>query len=201
MKKHICLFLVFAALLSGCEKADPFDPAEYTFPPEDVREMEWALDEAGLDDYKAEDARMTTNRVPDDIAVMRLTKAGGKTVVMLNMLLYGGVERQGNISFGYNQQPGEEEQLNAFVEEDYPLFWKLAGIAFEAPEETEKLSQSCAGHFTTPPEGQLPEWKWSGSEGEVYCNVYYFFHPGFELWLPSQIELYNEAAYKALPKQ
>ena len=201
MKKHICLFLVFAALLSGCEKADPFDPAEYTFPPEDVREMEWALDEAGLDDYKAEDARMTTHRVPDDIAVMRLTKAGGKTVVMLNMLLYGGVERQGNISFGYNQQPGEEEQLNAFVEEDYPLFWKLAGIAFEAPEETEKLSQSCAGYFTTPPEGQLPEWKWSGSEGKVYCNVYYFFHPGFELWLPSQIELYNEAAYKALPKQ
>ena len=53
MKKHICLFLVFAALLSGCEKADPFDPAEYTFPPEDVREMEWALDEAGLDAYKA----------------------------------------------------------------------------------------------------------------------------------------------------
>lgn len=201
MKKHICLFLVFAALLSGCEKADPFDPAEYTFPPEDVREMEWTLDEAGLDAYKAEDARMTTNRVPDDIAVMRLTKAGGKTVVMLNMLLYGGVERQGNISFGYNQQPGEEEQLNAFVEEDYPLFWKLAGIAFEAPEETEKLSQSCAGYFTTPPEGQLPEWKWSGSEGKVYCNVYYFFHPGFELWLPSQIELYNEAAYKALPKQ
>ena len=201
MKKHICLFLVFAALLSGCEKADPFDPADYTFPPEDVREMEWALDEAGLDDYKAEDARMTTNRVPDDIAVMRLTKAGGKTVVMLNMLLYGGVERQGSISFGYNQQPGEEGQLNAFVEEDYPLFWKLAGIAFEAPEETEKLSQSCAGYFTTPPEGQLPEWKWSGSEGKVYCNVYYFFHPGFELWLPSQIELYNEAAYKALPKQ
>ena len=201
MKKHICLFLVFAALLSGCEKADPFDPAEYTFPPEDVREMEWALDEAGLDDYKAEDARMTIHRVPDDIAVMRLTKAGGKTVVMLNMLLYGGVERQGNISFGYNQQPGEEGQLNAFVEEDYPLFWKLAGIAFEAPEETEKLSQSCAGYFTTPPEGQLPEWKWSGSEGKVYCNVYYFFHPGFELWLPSQIELYNEAAYKALPKQ
>ena len=201
MKKHICLFLVFAALLSGCEKADPFDPAEYTFPPEDVREMEWALDEAGLDDYKAEDARMTTHRVPDDIAVMRLTKAGGKTVVMLNMLLYGGVERQGSISFGYNQQPGEEEQLNAFVEEDYPLFWKLAGIAFEAPEETEKLSQSCAGYFTTPPEGQLPEWKWSGGEGKVYCNVYYFFHPGFELWLPSQIELYNEAAYKALPKQ
>ena len=201
MKKHICLFLVFAALLSGCEKADPFDPAEYTFPPEDVREMEWALDEAGLDAYKAEDARMTTNRVPDDIAVMRLTKAGGKTVVILNMLLRGGVERQGNISFGYNQQPGEEEQLNAFVEEDYPLFWKLAGIAFEAPEETEKLSQSCAGYFTTPPEGQLPEWKWSGSEGEVYCNVYYFFHPGFGLWLPSQIELYNEAAYKALPKQ
>lgn len=201
MKKHICLFLVFAALLSGCEKADPFDPAEYTFPPEDVREMEWALDEAGLDAYKAEDARMTTHRVPDDIAVMRLTKAGGKTVVMLNMLLYGGVERQGSISFGYNQQPGDEEQLNAFVEEDYPLFWKLAGIAFEAPEETEKLSQSCAGYFTTPPEGQLPEWKWSGSEGEVYCNVYYFFHPGFELWLPSQIKLYNEAAYKALPKQ
>ena len=201
MKKHICLFLVFAALLSGCEKADPFDPAEYTFPPEDVREMEWALDEAGLDDYKAENARMTTHRVPDDIAVMRLTKAGGKTVVMLNMLLYGGVERQGNISFGYNQQPGEEEQLNAFVEEDYPLFWKLAGIAFEAPEETEKLRQGCAEYFTTPPEGQLPEWKWSGSEGKVYCNVYYFFHPGFELWLPSQIELYNEAAYKALPKQ
>ena len=201
MKKHICLFLVFAVLLSGCEKADPFDPAEYTFPPEDVREMEWALDEAGLDDYKAEDARMTTHRVPDDIAVMRLTKAGGKTVVMLNMLLYGGVERQGNISFGYNQQPGDEEQLNAFVEEDYPLFWKLAGIAFEAPEETEKLSQSCAGYFMTPPEGQLPEWKWSGSEGEVYCNVYYYFHPGFELWLPSQIELYKEAAYKALPKQ
>lgn len=200
MKKHICLFLVFAALLSGCEKADPFDPAEYTFPPEDVREMEWALDEAGLDDYKAEDARMTTHRVPDDIAVMRLTKAGGKTVVILNMLLRGGVERQGSISFGYNQQPGEEGQLNAFVEEDYPLFWKLAGIAFEAPEETEKLSQSCAGYFTTPPEGQLPEWKWSGSEGEVYCNVYYFF-PGFGLWLPSQIELYNEAAYKALPKQ
>ena len=201
MKKHICLFLVFAALLSGCEKADPFDPAEYTFPPEDVREMEWALDEAGLDDYKAEDARMTTHRVPDDIAVMRLTKAGGKTVVILNMLLRGGVERQGSISFGYNQQPGDEEQLNAFVEEDYPLFWKLAGIAFEAPEETEKLSQSCSGYFTTPPEGQLPEWKWSGSEGKVYCNVYYFFHPGFELWLPSQIELYNEAAYKALPKQ
>lgn len=201
MKKHICLFLVFAVLLSGCEKADPFDPAEYTFPPEDVREMEWALDEAGLDDYKAEDARMTTHRVPDDIAVMRLTKAGGKTVVILNMLLRGGVERQGNISFGYNQQPGDEEQLNAFVEEDYPLFWKLAGIAFEAPEETEKLSQSCAGYFMTPPEGQLPEWKWSGSEGEVYCNVYYYFHPGFELWLPSQIELYKEAAYKALPKQ
>lgn len=201
MKKHICLFLVFAALLSGCEKADPFDPAEYTFPPEDVQEMEWALDEAGLDDYKAENARMTTHRVPDDIAVMRLTKAGGKTVVILNMLLYGGVERQGSISFGYNQQPGDEEQLSAFVEEDYPLFWQLAGIAFEAPDETEKLRQGCAEYFTTPPEGQLPEWKWSGSEGEVYCNVYYYFHPGFELWLPSQIELYKEAAYKALPKQ
>ena len=65
----------------------------------------------------------------------------------------------------------------------------------------EKLRQGCAEYFTTPPEGQLPEWKWSGSEGEGYCNVYYFFHPGFGLWLPSQIELYNEAAYKALPKQ
>ena len=118
MKKHICLFLVFAALLSGCEKADLFDPAEYTFPPEDVREMEWALDEAWLDDYKAEYARMTTHRVPDDIAVMRLTKAGGKTVVILNMLLRGGVERQGSISFGYNQQPGEGGQLSAFGEAD-----------------------------------------------------------------------------------
>lgn len=68
--------------------------------------MEWALDEAGLDGYKAEDAAMTTDKVPDDIAIMRLTKKGCETVVMVNMLLFGGVERQCGISFGYKQNRG-----------------------------------------------------------------------------------------------
>ena len=133
MKRLISALILPLLLLTACKSAEKFDPSDYTFPPEDVREMEWALDEAGLDGYKAEDARMTTDKVPDDIAIMRLTKDGCNTVVMVNMLLFGGVERQCGISFGYNQKPGDEEQLSAFVSDDYPLFWRLAGIALEAP--------------------------------------------------------------------
>lgn len=134
MKRLITTLILPLLLLTACKSAEKLDPSDYTFPPEEVREMEWALDEAGLDGYKAEDARMTTDKVPDDIAIMRLTKKGCETVVMVNMLLFGGVERQCGISFGYNQKPGDEEQLSAFVSDDYPLFWRLAGIALEAPE-------------------------------------------------------------------
>ena len=141
MKRLISALILPLLLLTACKSAEKFDPSDYTFPPEDVREMEWALDEAGLDGYKAEDARMTTDKVPDDIAIMRLTKDGCNTVVMVNMLLFGGVERQCGISFGYNQKPGDEEQLSAFVSDDYPLFWRLAGIALEAPEAVEKAAK------------------------------------------------------------
>ena len=104
------------------------------------------------------------------------------------MRLFGGVERQCGISFGYNQKPGDEEQLSAFVSDDYPLFWRLAGIALEAPEAVEKLQNDCAEYFTTPPE-DTSQWKWSGSEDELSCTASYYFHPGFELWLPSEITL------------
>ena len=182
MKKSLSSILLAALLLlTACKSAEKFDPSDYTFPPEDVREMEWALDEAGLDGYKAEDARMTTDKVPDDIAIMRLTKDGC-------MLLFGGVERQCGISFGYNQKPGDEEQLSAFVSDDYPLFWRLAGIALEAPEAVERLQNDCAEYFTEPPE-DTSQWKWSGSEGELSCTASYYFHPGFELWLPWEITL------------
>ena len=92
MKRLITTLILPLLLLTACKSTEKFDPSDYTFPPEDVREMEWALDEAGLDGYKAEDARMTTDKVPDDIAIMRLTKKGCNTVVMVNMLLFGGVE-------------------------------------------------------------------------------------------------------------
>ena len=72
MKRLITDLILPLLLLTACKSAEKFDPSDYTFPPEDVREMEWALDEAGLDGYKAEDARMTTHKVPDDIAIMRL---------------------------------------------------------------------------------------------------------------------------------
>ena len=188
MKRLITTLILPLLLLTACKSAEKFDPSDYTFPPEDVREMEWALDEAGLSSYKAEDARMTTDKVPDDIAIMRLTKKGCETVVMVNMRLFGGVERQCGISFGYNQKPGDEEQLSAFVSDDYPLFWRLAGIALEAPEAVEKLQNDCAEYFTEPPE-DTSQWKWSGSEGELSCTASYYFHPGFELWLPSEITL------------
>ena len=188
MKRLITALILPLLLLTACKSAEKFDPSDYTFPPEEVREMEWALDEAGLEGYKAEDARMTTHKVPDDIAIMRLTKDGCNTVVMVNMRLFGGVERQCGISFGYNQKPGDEEQLSAFVSDDYPLFWRLAGIALEAPEAVEKLQKDCAEYFTEPPE-DTSQWKWSGSEGELSCTASYYFHPGFELWLPSEITL------------
>lgn len=90
MKRLITTLILILPLLllTACKSTEKFDPSDYTFPPEDVREMEWALDEAGLDGYKAEDARMTTDKVPDDIAIMRLTKKGCETVVMVNMLLF-----------------------------------------------------------------------------------------------------------------
>lgn len=87
MKRLIATLILPLLLLTACKSAEKFDPSDYTFPPEDVREMEWALDEAGLEGYKAEDARMTTHKVPDDIAIMRLTKDGCNTVVMVNMRL------------------------------------------------------------------------------------------------------------------
>ena len=188
MKRLITTLILPLLLLTACKSAEKLDPSDYTFPPEEVREMEWALDEAGLDGFKAEDARMTTDYAPDDIAIMLRTNKGFETVVMVNMLLFGGVERQCGISFGYNQKPGDEEQLSAFVSDDYPLFWRLAGIALEAPEAVEKLQNDCAEYFTEPPE-DTSQWKWSGSEGELSCTASYYFHPGFELWLPWEITL------------
>ena len=63
MKRLITTLILPLLLLTACKSAEKFDPSDYTFPPEDVREMEWALDEAGLDGYKAEDARMTTDKL------------------------------------------------------------------------------------------------------------------------------------------
>lgn len=67
MKRLITTLILPLLLLTACKSAEKLDPSDYTFPPEEVREMEWALDEAGLEGYKAEDARMTTDKVPDDI--------------------------------------------------------------------------------------------------------------------------------------
>lgn len=64
MKRLITTLILPLLLLTACKSTEKFDPSDYTFPPEDVREMEWVLDEAGLDGYKAEDARMTTDKVP-----------------------------------------------------------------------------------------------------------------------------------------
>ena len=56
------------------------------------------------------------------------------------------------------------------------------------PEAVERLQKDCAEYFTEPPE-DTSQWKWSGSEGELSCTASYYFHPGFELWLPSEITL------------
>lgn len=127
MKRLITTLILPLLLLTACKSAEKFDPSDYTFPPEDVREMEWALDEAGLDGYKAEDARMTTDKVPDDIAIMRLTKDGCNTVVMVNMLLFGGVERQCGISFGYNQKPGGRGAAERLCFRRLPTFLEAGG--------------------------------------------------------------------------
>ena len=73
MKRLITVLILPLLLLTACKGTEKLDPGDYTFPPEDVREMEWALDEAGLDGYKAEDARMTIQAIED-----RFPKLKGK---------------------------------------------------------------------------------------------------------------------------
>ena len=177
---------------------DPFAPkSDYTFPPEDIVELQWALDKAGLNWSIQNDDAQPANLQPDPFAIHSITSEDGLVNASINMRYYMPPDdRTASITFAYNEQTAED--ILRFEQNDWPLIWQLAGILFECPEEIQALYQQWDADFEKEEEGITGDSLiWNGQEGDVHCQVVFTWHPMLEMYVPDGIHLDNPLSYEA----
>ena len=177
---------------------DPFAPkSNYTFPPEDIVELQWALDKAGLNWSIQNDDAQPANIQPDPFAIHSITSGDGLVNTSINMRYYMPPDdRTASITFAYNEQTAED--ILRFEQNDWPLIWQLAGILFECPQEIRALYQQWDADFEKEEKGVTGDSLiWNGKEGDVHCQVVFTWHPMLEMYVPDGIHLDNPLSHEA----
>lgn len=168
---------------AGIEKDVTFNPASYTFPPDD-EEFKWALEEAGMMDNWYTEVWPRRSE-PDEYGANHMFNNSSGLVhaavnARRNERINGADDEYSLlISLVINTQNQDTplEDYNNFEQEELPKIWMLAGNLILAQEEVEQLREQCMTFFDeyTLPAGEL-DVSWKGRQGNVQCIVTYTWH-------------------------
>jgi len=189
----------------GLSEKPGITPENYTFPPDEA-ELVWAVKEVGIN-WQIDDMTNLLSSIESatdssTIALYSISNASGLINSWLNMSYYlPPDDKICLISFNYMEQTPED--YSRFQQQDWPLFWQLAGKLFPAPQAIAALGEQCMAYFNSYPESGLQtqssrgSLRWCGRQDNIHCSVDFTYNPLFERYVLSDIILESPLSFNA----